>query len=114
MRGTLRCGSLGMKITPLATALTIATAAVAAAPAAADSPPVKGGGHTALPVSKGIRPVKLDGAGTVTLRPRITRVAMKVMRRYRKTKIKVGLGVEREDGRMWSDPGDWSRTALVR
>jgi hypothetical protein len=72
------------------------------------------GGHIALPVSKGIRPVKLAGAGTVTLRPRITRVAMKVMRRYRKTKIKVGLGVEREDGRMWSDPGDWSRTVLVR
>jgi hypothetical protein len=34
--------------------------------------------------------------------------------KYRKTKLKVGLGTLREDGYFWSDPGDWGHTVVVR
>jgi hypothetical protein len=56
----------------------------------------------------------MSAAGTITVRPRITRVAVRIMSRYRKTKIKVGMGTQREDGAFWSEPGDWGRTVIVR
>jgi hypothetical protein len=60
------------------------------------------------------QPSSLTAAGTFTVRPRFKRFALRIMRRYPKTKIKVGLGTLREDGSFWSDPGDWSRTVIVR
>jgi len=56
----------------------------------------------------------LDAAGSVTLKPRFTKVGAKIMRRFKSTKIIVGLGTLREDDRYWSSPGDWSYTKLVR
>ena len=55
----------------------------------------------------------LAEAGTVTLRPRFTKVGKKILRHHKRTKILVGLGTEREDGHYWSDPGDWAYTKLV-
>jgi hypothetical protein len=60
------------------------------------------------------QPSSLSAAGTFTVRPRFNRFAVRIMRRYPRTKIKVGLGTLREDGSFWSDPGDWSRTVIVR
>jgi hypothetical protein len=57
---------------------------------------------------------KLTEAGTVTLRPRFTKVGAKIMRKFRSTRILVGLGTLREDDRYWSSPGDWAYTKLVR
>lgn len=36
------------------------------------------------------------------------------MRKFKSTRIIVGLGTLREDDRYWSSPGDWSYTKLVR
>jgi hypothetical protein len=71
------------------------------------------GGHTALPVATA-RETGLAQAGTKTVRPRLTKVAIRVIKRYKKTKTKVGLGTLREDGYFWSDPSDWSHTVVVR
>jgi hypothetical protein len=57
---------------------------------------------------------ELEAAGTLTVRPRFRPFAVRIMRRYPRTKIKIGLGTLREDGEFWSDPGDWSRTVVVR
>ena len=57
---------------------------------------------------------KLAEAGSVTLRPRFTKVGAKIMRRFKSTRILVGLGTLREDERYWSSPGDWAYTKLVR
>src|SRR4051812_31839484 len=71
------------------------------------------GGHHHLYVSK-VHERGLAAAGTVTVRPRLTRVAIRIMRKYRTTKMKVGMGTQREDGAFWSDPADWSRTVVRR
>jgi hypothetical protein len=57
---------------------------------------------------------ELTAAGSVTLRPRFTKVGAKIMRRFKSTRILVGLGTLREDDRYWSSPGDWAYTKLVR
>lgn len=56
----------------------------------------------------------MSQAGTVTVRPRLTKVAVRLMRHYKRTNMKVGLGTLREDGYLWSDPGDWGHTVVVR
>jgi hypothetical protein len=57
---------------------------------------------------------KLDAAGSVTLRPKLRPWARKVLRRFPKTKLLVGLGTKRVDGAYRSDPPDWSYTVVVR
>ena len=61
-----------------------------------------------------VREAELSAAGTLTVRPRFNRFAIRIMRRYRRTKIRIGLGTLREDGSFWSEPRDWSRTVVVR
>jgi hypothetical protein len=56
----------------------------------------------------------LTAAGSITLKPRFTKVGAKIMRKFKSTRIIVGLGTLREDDRYWSSPGDWSYTKLVR
>ena len=56
----------------------------------------------------------LTAAGSITLKPRFTKVGAKIMRKFNSTRIIVGLGTLREDDRYWSSPGDWSYTKLVR
>ena len=56
----------------------------------------------------------LKAAATLTVRSRLTRVAIRIMRKYKATKMKVGMGTQREDGAFWSDPADWSRTVVRR
>ena len=56
----------------------------------------------------------LDQAGSVTLRPRFTKVGAKIMRKFKSTRILIGLGTLREDDQYWSSPGDWASTKLVR
>ena len=57
---------------------------------------------------------QLTEAGTITLKPRFTKVGAKILRHHARTKILIGLGTEREDGHYWSDPGDWAHTTLKR
>jgi hypothetical protein len=57
---------------------------------------------------------KLSEAGTITLRPRWTKAARKILSHHRKTKILVMLGTMRTDGRYWSGPGDWGHSKVVR
>jgi hypothetical protein len=71
------------------------------------------GGHHHLYVSK-VKERGLKAAGTFTVRPRLTRVAIRIMRKYKTTKMKVGMGTLRDDGAFWSDPADWSRTVVRR
>jgi hypothetical protein len=71
------------------------------------------GGHTALTIGR-TRNSRLTAAGTLTVRPRISKLGLKISRKYRRTKLVVGLGTEREDGAFWSSPGDWGRTVMVR
>lgn len=66
------------------------------------------------PVIAHAKKAKLTGAGTITLRPRFTKPAKKILRHHAKTKINVALGTMREDGHYWSDPGDWAYTTLER
>jgi hypothetical protein len=61
-----------------------------------------------------IRYGELTEAGTVTLRPRFTKVGAKIMRRFKSTRIITGLGTLREDDSYWSDPGDWAYAKLIR
>jgi hypothetical protein len=58
--------------------------------------------------------VSLKQAGTITVRPRWTKAALKILGHHRKTKIIVGLGTMRTDGHYWSDPGDWGHSAIRR
>jgi hypothetical protein len=64
-------------------------------------------------LSKG-KTVTVKQAGTITLRPRWTKPALKILSHHRKTKIIVGLGTMRTDGHYWSDPGDWGHSAIRR
>jgi hypothetical protein len=57
---------------------------------------------------------KLTEAGSITVRPRFTKVGAKILRHHARTKILIGLGTLREDGRYWSDPGDWAHTTLKK
>jgi hypothetical protein len=70
-------------------------------------------GH-GTPAISSVRRIEMKSAGTVTVRPRITPLGLRVMRHYPKTKLKIGLGTLREDGNLWSDPGDWSYAVVVR
>lgn len=70
-------------------------------------------GH-GIPAVSSVKKASMDAAGTVTVRPRLRPFAIKIARRYAKTKVRTGLGTMREDGRFWSEPGDWSGTVLVR
>ena len=70
------------------------------------------GGHYPV-LSKGKR-VTVKKAGTVTLRPRWTKAALKILGHHRRTKILVGLGTMRTDGHYWSDPGDWGHSVIRR
>jgi hypothetical protein len=56
----------------------------------------------------------MSEAGTVTVRPTFTKLGLRIMRKYKRTKIRIGMGTQREDGHFWSDPGDWSATVVVR
>jgi hypothetical protein len=67
-----------------------------------------------IPAIAGVKETSMSEAGTVTVRPRFTKLALKIMRRYPKTKLLVGMATMREDGHYWSDPADWSRTVVVR
>jgi hypothetical protein len=71
------------------------------------------GGHS-IPAISRVKERSMSEAGTVTVRPTFTKLGIRIMRRYPKTKIKIGLGTEREDGHFWSEPGDWSRTLVKR
>jgi hypothetical protein len=66
------------------------------------------------PAKARMKRATLTEAGTITLRPRFTKVGAKILRRFKSTRILVGLGTLREDDRYWSDPGDWAYTKLVR
>jgi hypothetical protein len=66
------------------------------------------------PAKARMKRAKLTEAGTVTLRPRFTKVGANILRHHKRTRIIIGLGTLREDGRYWSSPGDWSYTKLVR
>jgi hypothetical protein len=67
-----------------------------------------------IPAVARAKRASLTEAGTITVRPTFTKPAKKILRHHKRTRILVGLGTEREDGHFWSDPGDWSYTALVR
>jgi hypothetical protein len=66
------------------------------------------------PAKARMKRAKLTEAGTVTLRPRFTKVGANILPHHKRTRIIIGLGTLREDGRYWSSPGDWSYTKLVR
>ena len=70
------------------------------------------GGH--YPALAKAKRVTLKEAGTVTVRPRWTKAALKILGHHRKTKILIGLGTMRTDGHYWSDPGDWGHSKIVR
>ena len=70
------------------------------------------GGH--YPALAKAKRVALKEAGTITVRPRWTKAALKIFGHHRKTKIIVGLGTMRTDGRYWSGPGDWGHSRIVR
>jgi hypothetical protein len=57
---------------------------------------------------------ELTEAGTITLKPRFTKVGANIMRKFKSTRILVGLGTQREDDSYWSSPGDWAYTKLSR
>lgn len=71
------------------------------------------GGHTTLMVGIA-KETGMSQAGTVSYRPRLTKVAIRVIKRYKRTKLESGLGTLRADGYFWSDPGDWGHTVIVR
>jgi hypothetical protein len=58
--------------------------------------------------------VTLEQAGTVTVRPRWTKAAIKILSHHRKTKVIVGLGTMRTDGHYWSGPRDWGHATIRR
>ena len=127
-----------MKTTPLIALLTIAAAATTAAPAAGSGAPrVKGGVecHQVLKrsykLSQVVRhgvPIKITCTGAARFFAVPEFVAMTQQDRdltdigghsippvsTTRTKIKVGMGTQREDGAFWSEPGDWGRTVIVR
>ena len=70
------------------------------------------GGH--YPALAKAKRVALKEAGTITVRPRWTKAALKILGHHRKTKIIVGVGTMRTDGRYWSGPGDWGHSRIVR
>jgi hypothetical protein len=57
---------------------------------------------------------KLSEAGTITLRPRWTKAARKILSHHARTKIFVMLGTMRTDGHYWSGPKDWGHSKVVR
>jgi len=61
-----------------------------------------------------VSPTSMDAAGTVTVRPRFTRTALRIMGKYKKTKLLIGMATLREDGSFWSEPGDWDYARVVR
>jgi hypothetical protein len=58
--------------------------------------------------------VTLTEAGTITVKPRWTNAARKILGHHAKTKIFVMLGTMRTDGSYWSGPGDWGHSMVVR
>jgi hypothetical protein len=64
-------------------------------------------------VARAVR-TKLTDAGSMTVRPKFTKAGKKILKHHKRTKILVGLGTMRTDGRYWSDPGDWAYTTLIR
>jgi hypothetical protein len=56
----------------------------------------------------------LTEAGTVTVKPRWTKAARKILSHHAKTKIFVMLGTMRTDGSYWSGPHDWGHSKVVR
>jgi hypothetical protein len=70
------------------------------------------GGH--YPALARPRYAALKQAGTITVRPRWTKAALKILAHHRRTKIIVGLGTMRTDGSYWSGPGDWGHSAIRR
>jgi hypothetical protein len=66
------------------------------------------------PVLAKAKRVTLKEAGTITVRPRWTKAALKILGHHRKTKIIIGLGTMRTDGRYWSGPSDWGHSKIVR
>lgn len=70
-------------------------------------------GH-GIPAISIVKEASMHAAGTVTVRPRLRPFAIRIARRYAKTRIRIGLGTLREDGHFWSEPGDWAGTVLLR
>jgi hypothetical protein len=70
------------------------------------------GGH--YPALAKAKRVALKEAGTITVRPRWTKAALKILAHHRSTKIIIGLGTMRTDGRYWSGPGDWGHSKILR
>ena len=70
------------------------------------------GGH--YPALAKAKKVTLKEAGTITVRPRWTKAALKILAHHRKTKIIIGLGTMRTDGSYWSGPGDWGHSKILR
>jgi hypothetical protein len=58
---------------------------------------------------------RLAQAGTATVRPKLRPWAKRLLRRFPKTKLLVGLGTKRVDGTWWGGgPGYWSYTVVTR
>jgi hypothetical protein len=70
------------------------------------------GGH--YPALAKPKYAKLSEAGTITLRPRWTKAARKILSHHARTKIFVMLGTMRTDGHYWSGPKDWGPSKVVR
>ncbi len=68
----------------------------------------------ALAAPAAARSVPPTEAGTVTVKPRWTKAARKILGHHAKTKIYVMLGTMRTDGDYWSGPGDWGHSRVVR
>jgi hypothetical protein len=70
------------------------------------------GGH--YPALAKPKYAKLSEAGTITLRPRWTKAARKILSHHARTKIFLMLGTRRTDGQYWSGPGDWGHSKVIR
>jgi hypothetical protein len=58
--------------------------------------------------------VRLKKAGSNTQRARFLKVAKRILRKHKRSKILVILVVEREDGQLWSEPALNKRVTVVR
>jgi hypothetical protein len=70
------------------------------------------GGH--YPALAKPKYVTVGQAGTVTVRPRWSKAALKILAHHKRTKIIIGLGTMRTDGSYWSGPHDWGHSAIRR
>jgi hypothetical protein len=58
--------------------------------------------------------VTTRAAGTNTQRARFLKVAKRILRKHKRSKVLVVLAIEREDGSLWSEPAYNQRVTIVR